>query len=28
VLVDTSEATFEDLAAHHEQLARYAMATQ
>jgi hypothetical protein len=28
VLIDTSEATFEDLAAHHEQLARYAMATQ
>jgi arylsulfatase A-like enzyme len=28
VLVDTSAATFEDLAAHHEQLARYAMATQ
>jgi arylsulfatase A-like enzyme len=28
VLVDTSEATFEDLAAHREQLARYAMATQ
>ena len=28
VLVDTSEATFEDLAAHHEQLARYARAMQ
>jgi arylsulfatase A-like enzyme len=28
VLVDTSEATFEDLAAHREHLARYAMATQ
>ena len=28
VLVDTSAATFEDLASHHEQLARFAMATQ
>src|SRR5262249_16848691 len=28
VLVDVSEATFEDLAGHYEKLARLAMATQ
>jgi arylsulfatase len=28
VMVDASEATFEDLAKHHEALARFAMATQ